>query len=78
MRTKQIGSADAFQLGLKNEAMMNNHTADLCQIMGDFKREQILRHRAKETMRLYWKLEMRRKKNLGKLITALEQPTLFE
>lgn len=71
MKDKQIGTANSYELGLKNEAMMFNHSADLCQVMGDFENEKILRFKAKKILSHYHAIKCKREKYLLKLEEVL-------
>lgn len=77
MKDKQVGIAYSFQLAMKNEALMDNHRADHCQMMGDYQREVTLRYQAKKKMNIYWALETQRIQRLQRLqecFEALENP----
>jgi len=74
----QMNTVNSFALGIKKEAEHYQQQADYAQMIGDVATEQQLRHQAKQTFKRYYALEGKRKKQINKLITALEQPTLFE
>lgn len=70
MKDKSVGTASSYELGLKNEAMMFNHSADLCQVMGDFDNEKKLRFKAKKILSHYYAVKCKREKYLLKLEEA--------
>lgn len=71
-------TVNTFNLKIKQEAARLRQEADWAQLEGDVEREERLRFQARAKTSFYYALENKRKKQLDKLITALEQPTLFE
>lgn len=73
-----MSTVSSFQLGVKKEADELRRMADIAQREGDIEREERLRFQARSKSSLYWAMERKRKKGLGKVIQALEQATLFD
>lgn len=69
---------DGLALKIKGEADRLRRMADTAQYEGDVEREQRLRFQARSKSSFYYALEAKRKKGLDKVISALEQPTLFD